>query len=81
MWVCVYTEGDVMLEEHELVAEETGAPQQPCRRLQRTYAKTHHAKTNVIHLAVKNFTAKFHGGEELKGNDVGFGRNLKVICS
>lgn len=37
------TQGGRELEEHELVTEEAGRPQQPRRRLQRTYAKPHHA--------------------------------------
>lgn len=35
----------LILEEHELMTEETGAPQQPRRNLQRTDTKPHHATT------------------------------------
>lgn len=34
---------DCVLEEHQLVAEETGTPQQPRRSVQRTDAEPHHA--------------------------------------
>lgn len=32
----------IRLEDHNLMTEETGAPKQPRRRLQRTYTKSHH---------------------------------------
>lgn len=47
-----------MLEEHGLVAEETGAPQKPRRSLQRKYTNTHNGKPIFIHLTVRNFTAE-----------------------
>lgn len=43
IWFCVFFQYIyIRLEDHNLMTEETGAPKQPRRRLQRTYTKSHH---------------------------------------
>ena len=46
--------GNLILEEHELVAEEAGTPQQPRRSFQRTDTKSHHA-TSLSQLTAPKF--------------------------
>ncbi|GMN42490.1 hypothetical protein TIFTF001_011706 [Ficus carica] len=58
---------DSIVSYHELVTEETSAPQQPRRRLQRAYTKSHHTttvSTQLRHRVPATFT--FAGDQKKK---------------